>query len=193
MIPWLVFVGFLSAFALGPASFNIIRSLISKRSWPWSSIAGFLLGDLLYITLTLLLLQSPVLQHPGLKIFLTGLTVACLVLYSGKILFPSLKDKDQEVVPLQNQGFKNSFLLTISNFHLVLIYAGLFVNLNHENPVSLLLGVFVYFAAFLVTFLALLWGLRFLQDSLKKALRKIEVIAAFGFLTFSVYLSLEIL
>ncbi|WP_413944753.1 LysE family transporter [Bdellovibrio sp. HCB-162] len=195
MILWLMLVGFLSAFALGPASFNIIRSLINKRTWPWDSIAGFLLGDIFYITLALLLLQSPLLQLTWLKTLLTGLTVASLVLYSGKILFPSLKDKDQEVKPSQQQqqGFKSSLLLTLSNFHLVFIYAGLFVNISHSRHFSLFAGVMAYFMAFLVTFFALLWALRSLQSSLKNVLRRIEMVAAFGFLTFSVYLSLEIL
>ena len=64
MIIWMSGVGFLSAFALGPASFNIIRNLITKKNWPWPSILGFLLGDLFYIGLALWALQSPVLASP---------------------------------------------------------------------------------------------------------------------------------
>lgn len=189
MILWMTSVGCLSAFALGPASFSIIRTLLSRRQWPWASIAGFLVGDLVYIALAVALLQSPWLSLPWLKTALTSLTVIALSLYSVKVLWSRPAEEAPQVT---SQGFLRSLLLTLSNFHLVLIYAGLFVNLTtSQNP--LWLGVLVYLSAFIASFLGLLWGLRRLQGPLRSFLRKIEVVAACGFLGFSLYLSLEIL
>lgn len=189
MILWMTSVGCLSAFALGPASFSIIRSLLNRRQWPWASIAGFLVGDVIYIALAVALLHSPWLNLPWLKTGLTALTAAALSLYSVKVLWtrPGLAEEQAA-----SQGFLRSLMLTLSNFHLVLIYAGLFINLtNSQSP--LWLGVLVYLSAFVASFLGLLWGLRRLQGPLKTFLRKIEVVAACGFLGFSLYLSLEIL
>ncbi len=193
MIFWLIFVGFLSAFALGPASFNIIRSLITQKTWPWASIAGFLLGDLIYIGLAIALLRSPLLQEPWLKTLLTVLTVFCLVIYSGKILLPKRASSDLVKEPLSNPSFKQSLLLTLTNFHLVFIYAGLFANLSITANSLLYWGVIAYFTAFILTFLGMLYGLQIFQKSLRNLLRRFEVIAACGFLTFSLYISLEIL
>lgn len=193
MIFWLIFVGFLSAFALGPASFNIIRSLITQKTWPWASIAGFLLGDLIYIGLAIALLRSPLLQEPWLKTLLTVLTVFCLVIYSGKILLPKRASSDLVKEPLSNPSFKQSLLLTLTNFHLVFIYAGLFANLSITANSLLYWGVIAYFTAFILTFLGMLYGLQIFQESLRNLLRRLEVIAACGFLTFSLYISLEIL
>lgn len=193
MIFWLIFVGFLSAFALGPASFNIIRSLITQKTWPWASIAGFLLGDLIYIGLAIALLRSPLLQEPWLKTLLTVLTVFCLVIYSGKILLPKRASSDLVKEPLSNPSLKQSLLLTLTNFHLVFIYAGLFANLSITANSLLYWGVIAYFTAFILTFLGMLYGLQIFQESLRNLLRRLEVIAACGFLTFSLYISLEIL
>lgn len=187
MILWMISVGFLSAFALGPASFSIIRSLVSRRTWPWSSIAGFLLGDLIYIVLALVLLQSPWLHQEWLKTLLTGLTALVLSAYSLKVL----TSKEPATLEIPHMGFKKSLALTLSNFHLVLIYAGLFVHLRDAK--SLWLGAGVYLGTFTLSFLALLWGLKRLQGPIKKFLRKIEIVAACGFFCFSVYLSMEIL
>ncbi|WP_373997508.1 LysE family transporter [Bdellovibrio bacteriovorus] len=195
MILWLMIIGFLSAFALGPASFNIIRSLVRDRSWPWKSIAGFLLGDIVYIALALMLLKSPLLQEAWLKALLTVLTVLCLVLYSVKILFLQ-KNTDSSFLKeelLIRPSFKKSFLLTMANFHLVFIYASLFANVANENGLTLWMGAITYLAAFLVSFILLLFTIRQFKNHLQGFLRKIEVVAACGFLTFSAYLSLGIL
>lgn len=191
MIPWMITVGFLSAFALGPASFSIIRSLVSRRQWPWSSIAGFLVGDLIYIVLAMALLQSPLLHEIWLKNLLTALTAGVLLLYSVKVL--TSKTNPQQSLEVPAQGFSKSLLLTLSNFHLVLIYAGLFVQLAGQKTAALWMGVGVYVLTFVFSFLGLLWGLKQLHGPLKKLLRKIEIVAACGFLGFSIYLSLEIL
>lgn len=191
MILGLMGVGFLSAFAVGPASFNIIRTLIAKRTWPWSSIGGFLLGDLIYILLALLLIQSPLLQELWLKSLLTILTVICLVLYSGKVLLTTKPAENEATVLIQ--GFRKNLLLTLSNFHLLFIYAGLFVGFSGDTSDPLWMGVLVYILTFLLSFFIMLFALLFFQKSLKTTLRKIEVLAAFGFITFSVYLSLGML
>lgn len=190
MILWMITVGFLSAFALGPASFSIIRSLVSRRQWPWSSIAGFLVGDLTYIVLAMALLQSPLFHEVWLKNLLTALTAGVLLLYSVKVLLSKPNPQSLEVPA---QGFSKSLLLTLSNFHLVLIYAGLFVQLTGQKTAALWMGVGVYILTFILSFLGLLWGLKQLHGPLKKFLRKIEIVAACGFLGFSIYLSLEIL
>lgn len=188
MILWMLSVGFLSAFALGPASFSIIRSLVSRRTWPWSSIAGFLLGDLTYIALAMALLQSPLFHQDWLKTVLTALTAVVLSAYSLKVLLSKEQPASLEIPHL---GFTKSLALTLSNFHLVLIYAGLFVQLRDAK--SLWLGVTAYLLAFVFSFLALLWGLKRLHGPIKKFLRKIEIVAACGFFCFSIYLSMEIL
>ncbi|MBV2168066.1 MAG: LysE family transporter [Bdellovibrio sp.] len=193
MILGLLLVGGLSAFALGPASFNIIRTLISKRTWPWASIAGFLAGDLVYIGLALILLQSALLQMPWLRISLTSLTVLCLMIYSIRILLPKQKLPETFLESFSSPSFKKSFLLTLANFHLVFIYAGLFANLGADGKIAIYSGALAYFIGFLLGFFSLLYGLHFFQSSLRTLLRKMEVVAAFGFLTFSIYLSLEIL
>lgn len=189
MIPWMIGVGFLSAFALGPASFSIIRSLISRREWPWGSIAGFLLGDVFYILMALLLLQSPLFHEAWLKNILTGLTAVTLLLYSAKVF---LSKSNPQNLEFPDQGFTKSLLLTLSNFHLVFIYAGLFVHLTAQKNI-LLIGVSAYLGAFALSFLALLWTLQRLHGPLKFFLRKIEILAACGFLGFSIYISMGIL
>ncbi|AFY01647.1 hypothetical protein [Bdellovibrio bacteriovorus] len=188
MILWMISVGFLSAFALGPASFSIIRSLVSRRTWPWSSIAGFLLGDVTYILLAMALLKSPLFHQEWLKITLTGMTALVLSAYSLKVL---LSKEQPATIEIPHQGFTKSLALTLSNFHLVLIYAGLFVHLRDAK--SLWLGVLVYLLTFVVSFLALLWGLKRLHGPIKQFLRKIEIVAACGFFCFSIYLSVGIL
>ncbi|WP_413584426.1 hypothetical protein [Bdellovibrio sp. HCB274] len=188
MILWMTSVGFISAFALGPASFSIIRSLVSLRTWPWSSIAGFLLGDLTYIVLAIFLLQSQILNQLWLRNILTGLTAVMLLGYS---LYVLLSSKPREEKAPSQLGFGKCLTLTLSNFHLVLIYAGLFVHLNESN--SLWLGAAIYSIAFIAGFLTLLWGLKHLHGPLKKFLRNIEIVAACGFFCFSIYLSMEIL
>ncbi|MEN0057420.1 MAG: LysE family transporter [Bdellovibrio sp.] len=194
MILGLMLVGFLSAFALGPASFNIIRSVLKKRTWPWNSILGFLLGDCFYIVVALLLLQSPLLQQENVKITLTLLTAGILGLYSCKMLLLSPEVTHSQMS--QNSepaSFWSSFFLTLGNVHLVLIYAGLFAHWGQQDMSFLLWGVGAYLLTFVISFFGLLALLRFFQTSLKSFLRHIEILAACGFLTFSVYLSLEIL
>lgn len=192
MISSLIFTGFLSAFAIGPASFNIIRNLITRKSWPWQSIAGFITGDLIYMSLALFSLKFSVVQAPLARIILTLLTITSLVIYSCRILIFQRSAPQLEALPDAGQSYKNSLLLTLSNFHLLLIYAGIFINLFPKSA-SPFLGVAVYFCTFLLTFLGLLTGLQIFQNSLKQNLRKIEVVAAYGFLSFSFYLSMELL
>ncbi len=189
MILWMTSIGCLSAFALGPASFSIIRSLLNRRDWPWASIAGFLVGDIIYISLAVVFLSSPWLQHSGLRFALTMLTAGILSLYSVKVL---LSRPTPQLAHKTSQGFIRSLLLTLSNCHLVLIYVGLFMNLTSSQS-PLWLGVLVYLSAFVASFLGLLWVLRHFQGALKTFLRKIEIITACGFLVFSLYLSLETL
>ncbi|WII71017.1 hypothetical protein QJS83_11145 [Bdellovibrio sp. 22V] len=191
MILWFSGLGFISAFALGPATFNIIRNLIARKAWPWRSIAGFLLGDLIYIAAAVLLLRTSLWQIVWLKALLTSLTVLCLLLYSLKVLFPG-KEQQEQPSTVGAPSFRRSFFLTLGNFHLVFIYAGLFVNLT-ENNLTMFAGVLAYLSAFIVSFFALLWVLRVFHGSLQQILRKIEVVAACGFLTFSIYLSMGIL
>ncbi|KHD88772.1 MAG: hypothetical protein OM95_06470 [Bdellovibrio sp. ArHS] len=192
MILWLISIGFISAFALGPASFNIIRSLVAERSWPWKSIAGFLVGDVIYIGLALALLQSPWLQQEWLRILLTILTVICLILYSAKILLSAKASTSLEGA-IRPPSFRKSFLLTMGNFHLVFIYAGLFSNMAAATTSALLIGALSYTLAFLVSFVLLLFVISHFKSHLKQILRHLEVIAACGFLTFSAYLSMGIL
>ncbi|WP_413567989.1 LysE family transporter [Bdellovibrio sp. HCB117] len=195
MILGLILLGFLSAFALGPASFNIIRSLVRDRTWPWRSIAGFLCGDVMYIVLALVLLKSPVLREEWLKAVLTILTVLCLVFYSVKVLFSkdTLNSSSFNEDFLMRPSFKKSFLLTMANFHLVFIYAGLFANIANEKGLTLWMGALAYLVAFFVSFILLLFTIQQFKIQLQGFLRKIEVVAACGFLTFSAYLSLGIL
>lgn len=194
MILWMSGVGFLSAFALGPAGFNVVRDLLSKKTWPWGAILGFLLGDLLYIGLALGLVQSPLLHSFWLKNILTLLTVFCLIFYSTKVLFFTKEVSGDEQNNEIQQGFIKSLLLTLANFHLVFIYAGLFLTLQQSSiPGTLTFGVLIYASSFVASFLFLLLGLSGFRVYLKTALRKAEVVAACGFLSFSLYLLLEFL
>lgn len=182
-------IGALSAFALGPATFNIIRNLINSNRWPWKSIMGFLVADVIYMLLALALLQSPWLKVPFVRTILTALTAITLLLYSLKTFCsngPANHDDRQT-----SDRFLGSLSLTLANFHLVLIYAGLFSNLENNQDLWWSAGVYLLF--FLGAFLFLLWGLEQYQNSLKNVLRKIELTAAYGFLSFSVYLSFAIL
>lgn len=191
MILWMIALGLLSALAIGPASFQIIRSLITGRTWPWNSILGFLCGDIIYIFFSVLLLRSPLLEITWVRNILTMITVLVLFTYAVKVLvFQKATDLSS---PLQYFGFKKSLLLTLSNVHLVLIYTGLFLNITNEHPLHFMWGILIYFLAFVVGFLALLVSLNRIKLSLAKILRPLEVIVACGFLTFSVYLYLEIL
>lgn len=184
-------IGFLSAFALGPAGFNIIRSLLTKKRWPWPAILGFLAGDLIYILLSVLLIKSPLLHHSWLEKTLTMLTVLALLFYAVKVLFLTDKEPLHGSVTGSSQGFRQSLLLTLSNFHLVFIYAGIFLSLTDQA--SLGFGIFVYVVSFVAGFMGLLLGLRGFEFYLKNILRKIEIFAACGFLSFSIYLILGIL
>lgn len=194
MILWMIFVAFLSAFAVGPASFSIIRSLVSTKRWPWSSIAGFLLGDVIYIGLAIKFLQSPLFHNEWFKNILTGMTALFLLLYSMQVVVKRSEIKNLEIPA---PGFVKSLLLTLSNFHLLLIYAGFFVHFTDPSPTALWLGVsiyvVIYVVTFVVSFIALLGGLLLFQTSLKTLLRKIEIMTACCFLSFSIYLFMEIL
>ncbi|XGC79327.1 LysE family transporter [Bdellovibrio bacteriovorus] len=191
MILWIAFLGFISAFALGPATFNIIQNLIQKRTWPWKEILGFMLGDIIYLALAISLIHTPLLQESRIKSALTFLTISFLVFYSVKIL---LKKKETvESALAENYGFWRSLFITLCNFHLVFIYAGLFAPFASRSGNELLWGAGSYLAAFFLSFLGLLWVLQMAQKHLERFLRKIEIIAAYGFLTFSFLLSLELL
>ncbi|UOF02020.1 LysE family transporter [Bdellovibrio reynosensis] len=191
MILWIAFLGFISAFALGPATFNIIQNLIQKKTWPWKEIFGFMVGDIIYLALALSLINTPLLLGSKIKSVLTLLTVAFLVFYSLKIL---LKKKAKvETALAESHGFWRSLFITLCNFHLVFIYAGLFAPFASTSGSELLLGAGSYLAAFFVSFISLLWVLQIAQKHLERFLRKIEIIAAYGFLTFSFILSLELL
>ncbi len=182
-------IGALSALALGPASFNIIRSLIHNNRWPWNSILGFLIADVIYMVLALVLLRSPWLQEHAIRTVLTALTAGTLLIYSLKTFV-----NKSPPTPLNHpkaDSFFASLSLTLSNFHLVLIYAGLFSNLKQSQ--NLVQSASVYLGFFLGAFLLLLWGLEQYRESLKTALRKIELTAAYGFLGFAAYLSVTIL
>lgn len=182
-------IGALSAFALGPASFNIIRNLINSHRWPWKSIFGFLVADVIYMILALALLRTPWLQESAIRTTLTALTAGTLLMYSLKTFFT--KNSRSLVNCSNSDSFLTSLTLTLSNFHLVLIYAGLFSNLKQSQNLAQSASVYLLF--FVGAFLLLLWGLEQFRESLKTALRKIELTAAYGFLGFAAYLSIEIL
>lgn len=186
----LLTMGLASSLAVGPASFSIIRNLINHRKWPWRSIAGFLLGDLIYIAVTILFLQTPLVHEAWLRRLLTAMTVAVLLFYSVRVLFLSPKEQSIEVSP---QSFTRSLMLTLANFHLLFIYAGLFMHLSELGWAALWQGISLYLLSFIAGFLGLLWSLKKFHTYLKLILRKIEIIAACGFFGFSIYLSLEIL
>lgn len=190
MIAGIILVAILSSFAVGPASFNIIRNLISTERWPWSSIAGFLVGDLAYVGLAIVLLQSPLFRETWLKTFLTTLTAVVLFIYAVRIMTSKEKAVYLEVPA---SGFMKSLFLTLSNFHLILIYAGFFVHFDEPNPGFLFIGVGIYVCAFITGFMLFLWGLQLFRSSLRRFLRKIEFFTACGFLSFSIYLFTEIL
>ena len=191
MIVGLLLIGFLSAFALGPSSFNIIHSIVSKKTWPWTAIAGFLAADLTLLASSLVLLRSPLLQYPTSKTLLTLITVISLSAYAIQIFLkkPSLA---LEAADNSKNTFAKSFLLGLCNVHLVLIYAGLFINMTTEGEIPYQSAI-LYFGSFLVSFLGLLWIIRSLKELLSPVLRHLELVAAFGFLLFSAYLSWGIL
>lgn len=191
MILALLLIGFLSAFALGPSSFNIIRDLLSRKRWPWKAILGFLLADLVLISLSLVLLRSPWLQNSLSKTVLTLVTVLSLSFYALQILFksPSLA---LEAEHESKNSFAKSFLLGLCNVHLVLIYAGLFINVAMDGDIPFQPAL-IYFLSFLVSFLSMLWIVRTINAVLAPLLRHLELMAAFGFLLFSAYLSWGIL
>lgn len=181
--------GFISAFALGPASFNIIRNLLREKSWPWSAILGFFSADLVYILVAAALLYSPYLHSSSLTAGLTLLTVGMLWLYSLKVFLAANPVSETSAIPQARHGFRQSLLLTLSNFHLILLYTGLFLNLSsQESESQLALGIGCYFFGFVGGFLGLLSALKAFANYLKTALRKVELFAACGFLGFSFYL-----
>lgn len=190
MIPGIILLGLLSAFAVGPASFSIIQSLIQSKTWPWKAIAGFLLGDIIYISLALSLLKTPLLDNQVIRIVLTLLTVVFLVTYAVRILFAK---KQIEETFSTTHGFWKSLIITLSNFHLIFLYAGIFAPFTHQSAMKLALVVSAYLFAFIASFLTLLWTIQQLRNGLQTFLRKIQVIAAYGFITCSIFLSLELL
>ena len=186
MILSLIAIGLLSAFALGPASFSIIRQLLADKKWPWAEISGFLMGDIIYIAMSLLLLQSPIVQNSKLKVALTLLTSATLILFSMHLLW---KRKRANPEASSQKGFWGSLFLTLGNFHLVLIYTGLFASLLKGNTPQLVFGASLYALSFCGGFILLLNVLKIFQDALHKILRQLEVVVSFGFICFSFYLS----
>jgi hypothetical protein len=183
----LILVGLLSSFALGPASFSIIRKMLQEKNFPWAEISGFLMGDVIYIAMSLVLLQSPFMQNSKLKVALTLLTSGTLLAFSLHMLW---KRKQNASVEASSQnGFWGSLLLTLGNFHLVLIYTGLFAGLLHGNILQVVGGASLYTLSFAGGFILLLNILKNFQDALQKILRQIEVFVSVGFIFFSFYLS----
>jgi hypothetical protein len=183
----LILVGLLSSFALGPASFSIIRKMLQEKNFPWAEISGFLMGDVIYIAMSLVLLQSPFMQNSKLKVALTLLTSGTLLAFSLHMLW---KRKQNASVEASSQnGFWGSLLLTLGNFHLVLIYTGLFAGLLHGNLLQVVGGASLYTLSFAGGFILLLNILKNFQDALQKILRQVEVFVSVGFIFFSFYLS----
>ncbi len=164
MILGLMGLGALSALAVGPASFNIIRILIAEKTWPWPSILGFLTGDFIYIFLAMALLRTPLLQEQWLKSTLTVLTVICLVVYSSRVLFTNSNNKAQSKNSSEEnflkQSFKESFILTLGNFHLLFIYAGIFISFSQSLMYLSMAVCSLIVATFLLSFFILLRLLR---------------------------------
>lgn len=189
----LILVGLLSAFALGPASFSIIRKMLQEKTFPWAEISGFLTGDVIYIALSLVLLQSPLMQNSRLKVALTLLTSGTLLAFSLHMLWKRKqvtgRPKKSDVEASSQNGFWGSLLLTLGNFHLVLIYTGLFAGLLHGNLLQVIGGATLYTLSFAGGFLLLLIILKSFQATLQKLLRQIEVFVSVGFIFFSFYLS----
>ena len=190
MIFSLILVGLLSSFALGPASFSIIRKMLQERKFPWAEISGFLMGDVIYIAMSLVLLQSPFMQNSRLKVALTLLTSGTLLAFSLHMLWKRQKNPNTASVEASSQnGFWGSLLLTLGNFHLVLIYTGLFAGLLHGNLLQVVAGATLYTLSFAGGFILLLNVLKNFQETLQKMLRQIEVFVSVGFIFFSFYLS----
>lgn len=186
MILSVILVGLLSSFALGPASFSIIRKMLQEKVFPWAEISGFLMGDVIYIAMSLMLLQSPFLQNSRLKVALTLLTSGTLLAFSLHMLW---KRKTASAEVFSQNGFWGSLILTLGNFHLVLIYTGLFAGLLHGNTWQVIGGASLYTLSFAGGFFLLLAVLKNFQDALQKILRQIEVFVSVGFIFFSVYLT----
>lgn len=187
MILSLILVGLLSSFALGPASFSIIRKMLQERKFPWAEISGFLMGDVIYIAMSLVLLQSPFMQNSRLKVALTLLTSGTLLAFSLHMLWKRNHTASAEAS--SQNGFWGSLLLTLGNFHLVLIYTGLFAGLLHGNLLQVVGGAGLYTLSFAGGFILLLNVLKKFQDTLQRLLRQIEVFVSVGFIFFSFYLS----
>lgn len=188
MILSLILVGLLSSFALGPASFSIIRKMLQEKNFPWAEISGFLMGDVIYIALSLGLLQSSYMQNSRLKVALTLLTSGMLLAFSLNMLWKRKQATASAGASTQN-GFWGSLLLTLGNFHLVLIYTGLFAGLLHGNLLQVVGGAILYTLSFAGGFILLLSVLKKFQDTLQRLLRQIEVFVSVGFIFFSFYLS----
>ncbi|MNL14331.1 hypothetical protein D3C87_1352660 [compost metagenome] len=185
----LILVGLLSSFALGPASFSIIRKMLQEKNFPWAEISGFLMGDVIYIAMSLVLLQSPFMQNSRLKVALTLLTSGTLLAFSLHMLWKRQKNATASAEASSQNGFWGSLLLTLGNFHLVLIYTGLFAGLLHGNMLQVVGGASLYTLSFAGGFILLLNILKNFQDTLQKILRQIEVFVSVGFIFFSFYLS----
>lgn len=182
----LVFLGLLSALAPGPASFSIFRKLLTAKSWPRGEIVGFLLGDLIYVSASLFLLKSPLLEETRFKTALTLFTCATFLLFSFHLL---KKKPDPLALPPSSKGFWGSLLLTLGNFHLPLLYTGLFASLLSGSLPHMAMGAGLYALSFSIGFILLLVALKNVQGSLQKRLRHMEVAVSFGFIFFSLYLS----
>jgi hypothetical protein len=192
MILSLIFVGLLSSLALGPASFSIIRKMLQEKVFPWAEISGFLMGDVIYIAMSLVLLQSPFMQNSRLKVALTLLTSGTLLAFSLHMLWKRKKtgrQKKSGAGASSQNGFWGSLLLTLGNFHLVLIYTGLFAGLLHGSQLQMVGGASLYTLSFAGGFILFLTILNNFQDALQKILRQIEVFVSVGFIFFSFYLS----
>ena len=193
MILSLIFVGLLSSLALGPASFSVIRKMLQEKVFPWAEISGFLMGDVIYITMSLVLLQSPFMQNSRLKVALTLLTSGTLLAFSLHMLWKHHKQNGHGttsgVEASSQKGFWGSLLLTLGNFHLVLIYTGLFAGLLHGSQLQKVAGASLYTLSFAGGFILLLSLIKNFQDALQKILRQIEVFVSVGFIFFSFYLS----
>ncbi len=186
MMVTLVILGFLSALTLGPAGFSIVQKLIQEKRWPWAEISGFFLGDFIYLGLSLLLLQSSLIQKASLKIGLTLATSLVLVLFSISMI---RRETNQSPDSKTRRGFWRSLLLTLGNFHLVLIYTGLFTGVLNGNNQKLFQGAALYAISFALGFLLLLLVLLHFQATFQKLLRRIEILVGYSFIFFSFYLT----
>jgi threonine/homoserine/homoserine lactone efflux protein len=179
-------MGFSSAFFLGPVSFQLIKSLVIKKTIPWSGLVGLIIADVLHLTIVVMSIFYMPVPLGVLDTWLLIPTILILGYMGFKIILReySLNESLEE-----NLSFKVSFISTILNAHILLFYFGLFISQKSKGLAAMMSSVSIYFIFFILGISFLMASTYWLRERLSSCFRGISIVLGGSFVLFAMYLS----